>query len=74
MSSSLECRLETSLVYVLRVVTVSSVPSSSESIREELGRSLQICVTLLSSLSFTGLRSPEVALGVIEILSYFVMY
>ena len=47
---------------------------SSESIREELGRSLQSCVTLLSSLSFTGLRSPEVALGLIEILSYFVMY
>ena len=40
MSSSLECRLETSLVYVLRVVTVSSVPSS-EPIRDELGRSAQ---------------------------------
>ena len=73
MSSSLECRLETSLVYVLRVVTVSSVPSS-EPIRDELGRSSQSCVTLLSSSSFTGLGSPEVALGVIEILSYFVMY
>ena len=35
---------------------------SSEPSREELGRSLQSCVTLLSSLSFTGLRSPEVAL------------
>ena len=42
MSSSLECRLETSLVYVLRVVTVSSVPSS-EPIRDELGRSLRSC-------------------------------
>ena len=58
---------------MLRVVTVSSVPSS-EPIRDELGRSSRSCVTLLSSSSFTGLGSPEVALGAIEILSYFVMY
>ena len=62
-----------SLVNVFRDVTVSSV-SSSEPIRDELGRYARSCVTLLSSSSFTGLGSPEVALGVIEILSYFVMY
>ena len=40
--SSLRIRLETSLVNLFRDVTVSSV-SSSEPIRDELGRSLQSC-------------------------------
>ena len=71
--SSLRSRLEMSLVNLFRDVTVSSV-SSSEPIKEELGRYAQSCVTLLSSSSFAGLGSPEVALGAVEILSYFVMY
>ena len=71
--SSFRSRLEMSSVNLFRDVTVSSV-SSSELIKEELGRSARNCVTLLSSSSFTGLRSPGVALGAIEILSYLVMY